>query len=831
MARRMQMMEMENAQLRDTVSNFQAQMQAIMDMQTQFEEMMHQSGRNDFMIATGVASHQTRAMLEHHHRLPMFSIFPWILFSCLIPPSLSYACNQHDRNSLLSISPSFSPPLNWPSNANCCLWEGIACDHNGWVTHIWLPSRSLSGGIPPSLRNLTQLSHLNLSHNSFAGPLPDDFFSSLNHLKILDLSFNRLHGELPSLVTSNGSPISLQIWDLSNNYFQGSLFQSPFLQAAWNLSSLNISKNDFVGLIPSSICSNSSLVRLLDFSFNDFSGQIPRELGKCSKLEVFRAGFNSLFGSLPADIYRMSELREISLPSNHLSGPIGSDIVRLINLTIIELNNNELNGMLPQNIGKLSNLEHLLLKMNNLSGTIPPSLLTCTNLKTLSLLHNKLGGDISTFNFSKLPKLVIVDLGANFFTGQLPVSLYTCKSLKAIRLAFNMIEGQITPDILALQSLSFLSLRAIKLTNISEAIKILMGLHNLRVLSLAECFVNEIMPDDNSLVDSVGFQNLRYLSIGFCQLVGLVPTWLLKLRKLEILILKGNQIRGPIPSFLGTLPRLFYIDLSNNFISGEFPPELTRLPTLTIKQASEQVDQMLVPLFFVNNSPLKSGIRQYNTLSNMGKVIDVSNNSLSGNIPIEIGQLKFLRYLILSQNNFSGNIPHQVSNLSNLEKLDLSKNNFSGEIPQSLEALTFLSTFNVSYNNLQGAIPLGTQLQSFNVSAYEGNPKLCGLPLPYQCQAISVDEDGSIQDEEDEYETPWFYVSMALGFITGFWAICGSLLLKPTWSSTPASDDGHDEEDSKNGDDADMDDTEEEHGSKEEEGNAAEEEHYSNDEN
>ncbi|XP_057954094.1 receptor-like protein 3 [Malania oleifera] len=731
-------------------------------------------------------SHQTRAMLEHHHRSRMISIIPWIVLSCLIPPLLCYACNQHDRNSLLSMSPSFSPLLNWPSNVNCCLWEGIACDHNGWVTHILLPSRGLSGSIPPSLRNITQLSHLNLSHNSFAGPLPDDFFSSLNHLKILDLSFNRLHGELPSLLTSNGSPISLQILDLSSNYFQGLLFQSPFLQRAWNLSILNVSNNNFVGLIPSSICSNSSPVRLLDFSFNDFNGQIPHELGKCSKLEVFRAGFNSLIGPLPADIYHMSSVREISLPSNKLSGPIGSDIVQLANLTTIELNNNELNGMLPQNIGKLSNLEHLLLQMNNLSGTIPASLLNCTNLKRLSLLMNKLGGDISTFNFSKLPKLVIVDLGVNHFIGQLPVSLYKCKSLKVIRLARNMLEGQITSDILALQSLSFLSLSTVKLTNISGAIKILMGLRNLKVLLLTESFVNEKMPDDNNLVDSVGFQNLRYLDIGFCQLVGLVPTWLSKLRNLEILILAWNQIRGPIPSFLGTLPSLFYIDLSNNFISGEFPLELTRLPALTSKQAYKQVDQIYqdVPIFFATNSASQINARnitQYNSISNMRTKISLSNNSLSGRIPIEIGQLKFLQCLRLSRNNFSGNIPHQLFNLSNLEELYLSKNNLSGKIPESLKGLNFLSMLDVSYNNLQGAIPLGTQLQSFNASAYEGNPKLCGPPLPYQCQIVGVNEDGSIQDEEDGHETPWFYVSMALGFITGFWAICGSLLLKPSW--------------------------------------------------
>jgi hypothetical protein len=63
----------------------------------------------------------------------------------------------------------------------------------------------------PSLGNLVYLSHLNLSHNSLLGPLPKGFFSSLNRLKVLDLSYNHLFGDI------SGWPNSIQIVDISNN--------------------------------------------------------------------------------------------------------------------------------------------------------------------------------------------------------------------------------------------------------------------------------------------------------------------------------------------------------------------------------------------------------------------------------------------------------------------------------------------------------------------------------------------------------------------------------------------------------------------------------------
>lgn len=111
-------------------------------------------------------------------------------------------------------------------------------------------------------------------------------------------------------------------------------------------------------------------------------------------------------------------------------------------------------------------------------------------------------------------------------------------------------------------------------------------------------------------------------------------------------------------------------------------------------------------------------------------------------------------------------------------------NHLSGGIPGSLESLNFLSFFNVSYNNLEGPIPKSTQLQSFSASAFEGNPELCGPPLPNECRATKGNEadDTNNQDVDIELKTtPWFYVSVVLGFTLGFWGVCGSLILKKTW--------------------------------------------------
>ncbi|KAL5857019.1 hypothetical protein ACOSQ3_004477 [Xanthoceras sorbifolium] len=638
-------------------------------------------------------------------------------------------CNKLDQESLLSLQLDISsPPLNWTSSGDCCLWEGITCDASGNVTHLWLPLKGLIGTVSPSIGNLRHLSHLNLSHNGLFGPLPTSSFSSLIRLEFLDLSFNRLTGEFPSSLLSN----HIKLVNLSSNLFHG-LIPSSFFQQAGNLMSFNVSNNSFTGPIPSSAWIDSFCsVRLLDFSYNDFSGHIPPGIGNCSKLQTFRAGFNNLSGPLPDDIYTATSLEKLSLAVNGISGIISNGIVQLQRLTALELYSNQLTGLIPKDIGKLTKLRHLLLHINYLSGSLPPSMKNCTNLTTLNLRVNFLEGDLSAFNFSTLSQLRTLDLGNNNFTGKLPSTLYSCKLLTAVRLTSNQLEGQVSPEIVALESLSFLSLSINRLTNITGAIRSLMGLKNLSTLILSKNFMDEAMPDDDHITISSGFQNLRLLSLGGCQLNGQFPVWLAKLRKLQVLDLSLNKISGSIPGWLWTLPSLWYMDLSYNFISGGLPKEVSGLQALVSEEDGSEVQRSYLELP-ISVMPINASDRQYIRLFNVAPTVNVSSNRLSGSIPVEIGQLKLLHVLDLSHNNLTGNIPGQMSNLTNLERLDLSGNHLSGEIPASLKGLNFLSWFSIAYNNLQGQIPSGSQFDTFPTSSFEGNPGLCGTIVQRSC--------------------------------------------------------------------------------------------------
>ncbi|XP_034212799.1 receptor-like protein 2 [Prunus dulcis] len=705
----------------------------------------------------------------------------FLLFSCIISTNI-HACKPTERSSLLSFASTLSSlHLNWTS-IDCCRWKGIKCNQDGWVTHLLLPSKGLKGGIPSSsLGNLTHLTHLNFSHNSLYGSLNTQFFMSLNRLEFLDLSYNLLSEELPlSLPSSN-----IRTMDLSSNHFHGAIPPSFFQQAS-NLTSFNVSNNTLTGYVPSSIClrHSSPFLRLLDFSSNVFSGNLAPGLGKCSELQVFRVGHNNLSGLLPEDIYNCTKLEEIALPLNFLHGTISDKIVNLTNLASLDLYYNHFDGELPLNLGKLSMLKFLTFDFNNLEGALPPSLMNCTNLVELRLGSNNLEGDISMLDFSRLSQLTKLDLRRNNFTGTVPRSLYSCRSVKAIGLSGNLLDGQIEAEILSLKSLSFLSLGYNRFTNLTGAMKMLMSCRSLHALMLGGSFVGEGMPSDDDMVDFHGFQNLRLLNLDDCQLTGQIPLWLSKLRNLEVLFLAYNQITGPIPSWLGTLPRLFYINLKDNRISGEFPKELCRLPRLVYEpNIASQVEAFEIEL------PLTIGQNSNPTflphrLAYFAASLDLSNNNINGHIPAEIGQLQLLRKLALNSNNFSGIIPYQISNLKNLEVFNLSTNHLSGIIPLSLASLNFLKEFDVSYNSLEGPIPTSTQLQSFEASAFEGNPKLCGAPLPNKCRpnkGIDADNKNNKDVHNGLHQLPWFYMFTALGFIVGFWGVCGCLIINKTW--------------------------------------------------
>jgi len=82
--------------------------------------------------------------------------------------------------------------LNWSVDTAITSWDGVTVAGTpGRVTKLQLPSRSLTGRVPPSLGLLSALTHLTLNGNSLTGMLPQelDGLDSLTFLRLAGNSF------------------------------------------------------------------------------------------------------------------------------------------------------------------------------------------------------------------------------------------------------------------------------------------------------------------------------------------------------------------------------------------------------------------------------------------------------------------------------------------------------------------------------------------------------------------------------------------------------------------------------------------------------------------
>ncbi len=82
--------------------------------------------------------------------------------------------------------------------------------------------------------------------------------------------------------------------------------------------------------------------------------------------------------------------------------------------------------------------------------------------------------------------------------------------------------------------------------------------------------------------------------------------------------------------------------------------------------------------------------------------LDLSKNKLSGTLPDYIGNFPDLGNFYLDDNNFSGTIPEEMGSLSSLRRLKLNDNNFSGTIPEEMGSLSNLKNLYLHNNNLTG---------------------------------------------------------------------------------------------------------------------------------
>ncbi|GAQ78110.1 hypothetical protein KFL_000080140 [Klebsormidium nitens] len=202
-----------------------------------------------------------------------------------------------------------------------------------------LGSNNLSGPIPPSLGSISGFSSLDLSSSQLTGEIPV-VFSTFSALGVLDLGQNNLQGPVTPL--ANLSKVTYL--DLTHNSFSGTIPPSLFV----GKSGVFLSHNNFSGPIPREVAElqptfsfTDAPYLLLDLSSNQLSGSPPPELQQLSTLLQLNLSNNNLSGSFRVGPFRRSPVYSALLDFSN-NGPLamlpgtnfsGLQVVALPNLT------------------------------------------------------------------------------------------------------------------------------------------------------------------------------------------------------------------------------------------------------------------------------------------------------------------------------------------------------------------------------------------------------------------------------------------------------------------------------------------------------------------
>ncbi|XP_061952062.1 receptor like protein 21-like isoform X2 [Populus nigra] len=237
------------------------------------------------------------------------------------------------------------------------------------LRYVYLSRNKLQGPIAMAFYDSFEIFALDLSHNDLTGRIPE-WIDRLSNLRFLLLSYNNLEGEIPIQLSRLDH---LTLIDLSHNHLSGNILSwiistHPFPQQynSYDYESLSHQSFEFTTKNVSLSYRGSIIWYLtgIDFSCNNFTGEIPPEIGNLSKIKALNLSHNSLTGPIPPTFWNLKEIESLDLSYNKLDGEIPPRLTELFSLEVFSVAHNNLSGKTPVRVAQFATFEESCYKDN-----------------------------------------------------------------------------------------------------------------------------------------------------------------------------------------------------------------------------------------------------------------------------------------------------------------------------------------------------------------------------------------------------------------------------------------------------------------------------------